>query len=177
MPSMRMSPVFAKTSWPKAFAFTTTRLRNALKLIFALPSLKRDVISLGWLGKIVRYLFFFLFVGVKMSVRKVGRFDNIVHEERLKLWHNLRPRDSFFRLAIRKYLKKASVSVPSRWVISLAQLLRATLSSAVPKRAAFPRTKFLIISVGLSFSPRLLMVSNNLNASLASLTSRRITSA
>ena len=38
---------------------------------------------------------------------------------------------------------------------------------------AFPKTKFLMMSVGLKRRPRLLIVSNSLNASLASFTSRR----
>ena len=40
-----------------------------------------------------------------------------------------------------------------------------------PNLAALPRMKFLMMSVELSLRPRLLMVSNSLNASLASLTS------
>jgi hypothetical protein len=47
----------------------------------------------------------------------------------------------------KKYRKKASVSVPSRFVISRAHSPRASLSGPTPKRAALPRTKFCLLAI------------------------------
>ena len=81
------------------------------------------------------------------------------------------------RCAIMYWRKKESIAMSSNSVSICAQRSFARSSAADPNLAALPRRKFLIISVALNRSPRLLMVSNNLNASLASLTSRRMMTA
>ena len=63
--------------------------------------------------------------------------------------------------------KKLSISIPSSESTILVQSSLTDSSVSAPMIDALPSKKFLMISVGLRLNPRLLIVSNSLNASLA----------